>query len=140
MALNPFEHIKNLHTKKLKWEDMSEEDRKSFNVYIINKGLSLNPDYIKLVQYIDRFSNGILDEKTIFKFYYNTLPKFYKFYKWPKNTKDEEKEELVGFVRTYYECSRNEALDYINILSKDQLKDILKQFGKTDKEIKKLTK
>ena len=35
--MNPFDHIKNLHTKKRRWEDFNDEEKKSFNVFIINK-------------------------------------------------------------------------------------------------------
>ena len=44
--MNPFDHIKNLHTKKRTWNDFNDEEKKSFNVFIINKGLSMNPDYL----------------------------------------------------------------------------------------------
>ena len=47
--MNPFDHIKNLHTKKRRWEDFNDEEKKSFNVFIINKGLSMNPNYLGIV-------------------------------------------------------------------------------------------
>ena len=27
--MNPFEHVKNLHTKKRRWEDFNDEEKKS---------------------------------------------------------------------------------------------------------------
>ena len=31
--MNPFDHVKNLHTKKRSWEDFNDEEKTSFNVY-----------------------------------------------------------------------------------------------------------
>ena len=44
--MTPFDHLKNLHTKKRKWNDFNDEEQKNFNVYIINKALSFNPNYL----------------------------------------------------------------------------------------------
>ena len=54
--MNPFEHVKNLHTKKRRWEDFNDEEKKSFNVYIINKTLSFN-----------EFSSGFTVSFSLFK-------------------------------------------------------------------------
>ena len=66
--MNPFDHIKNLHTKKRRWEDFNDEEKKSFNVFIINKGLSMNPDYLGIVNIIYflinlDFINGLKEKK-----------------------------------------------------------------------------
>ena len=50
--MNPFEHVKNLHTKKRRWKDFNDEEKKSFNVYIINKALSMNPNYLGIVNMV----------------------------------------------------------------------------------------
>ena len=31
--MTPFDHVKNLHTKKRRWEDFNDEEKKSFNIY-----------------------------------------------------------------------------------------------------------
>ena len=57
--MNPFDHIKNLHTKKRRWEDFNDEEKKSFNVFIINKGLSMNPNYLGIVNMVQNFTDLI---------------------------------------------------------------------------------
>ena len=42
--MTPFDHLKNLHTKKKNWDDFNDEEKKNFNIYIINKALSFNPN------------------------------------------------------------------------------------------------
>ena len=70
--MNPFEHVKNLHTKKRRWEDFNDEEKKSFNVFIINKGLSMNPEYLGIVNMVQNFTglNQILSQKEVFNLYF----------------------------------------------------------------------
>ena len=36
--MTPFDHLKNLHTKKRNWDEFNDEEKKNFNIFIINKG------------------------------------------------------------------------------------------------------
>ena len=87
--MNPFDHIKNLHTKKRTWDDFSDEEKKSFNVFIINKGLSMNPDYLGIVNMVQNFTglNQIISPKEVFNIYFNLLPNKFRFYKWVEGKK-----------------------------------------------------
>ena len=74
--MNPFDHIKNLHTKKRTWDDFNDEEKKSFNVFIINKGLSMNPDYLGIVNMVQNFTglNQVISPKEVFNIYFNLFP------------------------------------------------------------------
>lgn len=134
MALSPFDHIKNLHSK-VQWEDLNEEDKKSFNVYIVNKGLSMNPDYLDIVN----MAQLITEPRMVYKFYLNVLPNRNKFYKWVKGTKDINKDLLIK-LSEYYQVSQREVKDYIRILGKSPIRCILEKYGIEKKEITKLLK
>ena len=47
--MTPFDHLKNLHTKKRNWDEFNDEEKKNFNIFIINKALSFNPNYLNVV-------------------------------------------------------------------------------------------
>ena len=53
-----------------------------------------------------------------------------------KKTKINEK--VVPFIKEYFEVSKLQASEYYNLMTTDELKLLLKQYGKTDKEIKKM--
>ena len=134
--MNPFDHIKNLHTKEVKWESLNEEDRKSFSVYIINRGLSMNPNYLEIVNTVQTYMD---DPEIFYKFYYHSLPQKWRFYKWIKGKKEQNK-ELLQKIAEYYKISQREAQDYLEVLDKDCILDILSKFGLDKKETKKLMK
>ena len=126
--MNPFEHIKNLHTKQKTWEDLNDEEKKSFNVYIINKGLSFNPEYIDIVNYVQKFSSGTLTPKGVFNIYFNLLPDIFKYHKWIKGKKIKKDKEKIKHLATHFKCSTREATDYMGILDKKSTKSIIKNY------------
>ena len=128
--MNPFDHIKNLHTKKRTWDDFNDEEKKSFNVFIINKGLSMNPNYLGIVNMVQNFTglNQILSPKEVFKLYYNLLPNKFRFYKWIKGEKSKKDKEKAEYLAMHFNVSTREAYDYLDILDKKTIKLIIKGY------------
>ena len=128
--MNPFEHVKNLHTKKRRWEDFNDEEKKSFNVFIINKALSMNPNYLGIVNMVQNFTglNQILSQKEVFNLYFSLLPTKFRFYKWIKGKKEKENKDKIEYLATYFECSKKEAKDYLSLLDKKTINNIIKNY------------
>ena len=125
--MNPFDHIKNLHTKQRSWDDFNDEERKSFNIFIINKALSMNPNYLDIVNMVQRYTNNMLNPKEVFNLYFNLLPNKFRFYKWIIGTKDKNK-EIYQILAQHFECSSREAKDYMELLDKKEINKILKLY------------
>jgi len=128
--MNPFDHIKNLHTKKLTWDDFNDEEKKSFNVFIINKGLSMNPNYLGIVNMVQNFTglNQIISPKEVFNIYFNLLPTKFRFYKWIKGAKTKKDKEKAEYLAMHFKVSTREAYDYLNILDKKTINQIVKNY------------
>ena len=128
--MNPFDHIKNLHTKKRHWEDFNDEEKKSFNVFIINKALSMNPSYLGIVNMIQNFTglNQILSQKEVFNIYFNLLPSKFRFYKWIKGEKTKKDKEKAKYLAIHFKISIREAYDYLKILDRKTINKIIKNY------------
>ena len=128
--MNPFDHIKNLHTKKRRWEDFNDEEKKSFNVFIINKALSMNPNYLNIVNMVQNFTglNQILSQKEVFNLYYSLLPNKFRFYKWIKGEKTKKDKEKAEYLAIHFKVSTREAYDYLKILDKKTINQITKNY------------
>ena len=128
--MNPFDHIKNLHTKKRRWEDFNDEEKKSFNVFIINKGLSMNPNYLGIVNIVQNFTglNQILSQKEVFNIYFKLLPNKFRFYKWVKGIKNKKEKEKAEYLAMHFKISTREAYDYLQILDKKSINKIIKNY------------
>ena len=128
--MNPFDHIKNLHTKQRRWEDFNDEEKKSFNVFIINKGLSMNPNYLEIVNMVQNFTglNQVLFQKEVFNIYFKLLPNKFKFYKWIKGEKTKKDKEKAEYLATHFKVSTREAYDYLQILDRKTINSIIKNY------------
>ena len=128
--MNPFDHIKNLHTKKRRWEDFNDEEKKSFNVFIINKALSMNPNYLGIVNMVQNFTglNQILSQKEVFNIYFNLLPNKFRFYKWIKGEKTKKDKDKAEYLAMHFKVSTREAYDYLKILDRKTINKIIKNY------------
>ena len=128
--MNPFDHLKNLHTKKRTWDDFNDEEKKSFNVFIINKALSMNPHYLGIVNMVQNFTglNQILPQKEVFNLYFSLLPTKFRFYKWIKGEKTKKEKEKAEYLAMHFKVSTREAYDYLKILDKKTINQIIKNY------------
>ena len=126
--MTPFDHLKNLHTKKRKWNEFNDEEKKNFNIFIINKALSFNPNYLDVVNLVQKYSAGQSSQKEIFKIYFNLLPTKFRFYKWIKGKKEKENKDKIEYLAIHFKCSKKEAKDYLSLLNKKTINNIIKNY------------
>ena len=73
--------------------------------------------------------------------YLDFLPKQKTFDKYIKGKKEGKyNKELLQYLSKWYGVSQREVTDYLELLQKDDVVVILKKYGLTDKEAKKLLK
>jgi len=141
-----FDHLANITWKKKDWNSMSELDQKAFSPYLINRWLSMNPDLIEVVDMFQQYTIGPLNKKHVYQLYYDILPKQKMFARYIKGKKlAKYDKELVKLITSHYEVNSQEAEEYINLFKRtnggiNHLQELLKMYGKTEKEIKKLLK
>jgi len=139
-----FDHLSNITDKKVSWDTLTEVDQKSFSPFMINRFLSMNMDFIELVNDFQKYSVGTLSSREVYKVYSEVLPKKKQFNKYIKGKKEEKyNSELVELLSKHLLISIREVLEYLDLsheTSLDTIKEILKKYGKTEKEITKLLK
>ena len=143
-AATLFDHLSFITDKKVSWDSLSDIDKKSFSPYMINRFLSMNKDFIELVNEFQKYTIGTLEAREVYKLYSDVLPKQKQFNKYIKGKKsDKYNSELVELIANHYLISERVAMEYLDMMfetSLNTLKEIIKKYGKTDKEIDKLLK
>jgi hypothetical protein len=134
---NIFDWVKQMSYDKESWSSFSNEEHEIFNNFMINKIISMNPNYVELVAEIQEYQ---IPKQKLYEFYCKTLPKQKFFNKYQKPSKQLYVKEVLNLLSDYFQISTREVLDYCNILTQQDIKDILQQLGKEEKEIKKLLK
>jgi hypothetical protein len=111
-----FDHINQITTIQNPnyWEEISVEDKKSFSNYMVNRFLSMKPEWIDLVNELQKYN---LKPKELYKLYTNVLPKGKQWLKYTKGKSDMKYPEwLINIMRNSDESSRREAIDAIDML------------------------
>ena len=136
--MTPFDFLKLVHDKKIKWEDLNEYEQKTYNKFIINRALGFNNNMLDVV---NRLQGYDITPKESFKYYQSKTGNKFKFNKWIKGQKTKTfNSELLTQIASYLECSKKQAEEYLSILSKKETKNLLKYIGLQETEIKKLLK
>ncbi len=136
-----FQHLSGLKESKTSWDSLSVMDKKTFEPFMVNRFLSMNMGLLELVNELQKFTIGQLSPRDVYKMYLDFLPKKRSFDKYIKGKKDDKyNSNVLEYLAKYYSVSQREVRDYLEILSKDNITEILLKYGLDKKEIKKWLK
>ena len=126
---------------KKHWNEFTEDEQKKFSPFIINRWLSMDKDFLEIVNYFQKYSIGTLESREVYKWYCDMLPKGKRFNKYIKGKKDKKYDtELISLLKNYFECSKLEVEQNLELIDKIELREILEKYGKDKKTIKRLCK
>ena len=126
---------------KKHWDDFTEDEQKKFSPFIINRWLSMDKDFLEIVNFFQKYSIGTLEPREVYKWYCDMLPKGKRFNKYIKGKKDKKyNTELIDIMVTHFECSKSQVKDYLDLIAKNELMEILEKYGMNEKTIKRLLK
>ena len=135
---NIFDWLKAINTTKPPVESFTDKDWEVWNSYMIHRFLSMNKDFIEIVNNIQEILPQ--DKKKIYSIYKEFIPKNNKWNKYIKSKIKQPNKDLVDHIRDYFKCSSKEAREYIYILDKPKINRILTNRGLNKKELKILLK
>ena len=136
-----FNWINEILVSKKHWNEFTEDEQKKFSPFIINRWLSMDNEFLEIVNFFQKYSIGTLEPREVYKWYCNMLPKGKRFNKYIKGKKDKKyNTELLEIMVTHFECSKSQVKDYLDLIAKDELIEILEKYGMNEKTIKRLLK
>ena len=135
---NIFDWLKAINTTKPPVESFTDKDWEVWNSYMVHRFLSMNPNYIDLVNEVQKSLPQ--NKKEIYSIYKEFIPKNNKWNKYIKSTIKQPNVDLVNHIKDNFQCSNKEAKEYISMLDKQQIGRILTNRGIDKKELKQLLK
>ena len=133
---NIFDWLKHINQYKTPPDKFSDKDWEVFNSYMIHRFLSMNIDFIDIVNEVQSINPQ--NKKEIYTIYREYIPKNNKWNKYIKSSVKQPKTELLDKLSSLWECSKSEIKEYLDILDKQQIISILGSMGLEKKEIKTL--
>ena len=136
-----FDWVNQILVHKKHWNDFTEDEQKKFSPFIINRWLSMESEFIEIVNYFQKYAIGTLEPREVYKWYCEILPKGKRFNKYIKGKKDKKYDlELISLLTHHFECSKVEVKQHLKLIDKIELTEILEKYGKDEKTIKRLCK
>ena len=136
-----FDWINQMLVTKKHWDEFTEDEQKKFSPFIINRWLSMDKDFIEIVNIFQKYSIGTLEPREVYKWYCDILPKGKRFNKYIKGKMDKKYDkEMIDIISNHFECSKTQVKEYFKLISKNELIDILEIYGKDKKTINRMIK
>ena len=135
---NLFEWLTEITVNKTPTTEISEESWDKFNSYMIHRYVSMDINYIEIVNYVQDFPPQ--EKRMIYNIYREFIPKNNKWSKYVKSKVKQSNKDLIDHIKDYFQCSSKESKEYINILATTEISRILTNRGLNKKEIKPLLK
>jgi hypothetical protein len=140
---NLFDHISAITSQQHPnyWDEISDEDKKSWSNYMVNRFLSMKMDWVEFVNEVQKYP---LRPKELYKVYTDILPKKRQWLKYIKGDKEMKYPKWVyEIVAKHLQCSSREASDAVDMYElshggQAELTDILIKYGRTEQEIRKI--
>jgi len=125
-----FDWVNQILVTKKHWNDFTEDEQKKFSPFIINRWLSMDKEFIEIVNYFQKYAIGTLEPREVYRWYSDFLPSGKRFNKYIKSKKNKKYDkELINILCDYFEDSKSNIIEYIGFMNKKQLKEILKMYG-----------
>jgi hypothetical protein len=133
-----FDHINHITINQTKdyWNTLTETEKKQWSNYMINRFLSMKMEWTDFVNEIQKLK---LAPRQLYLVYSNVLPKGKQYLKYIKKKKQTiYNTQVIQKVSEYFEISKSESEDYLNLLSKEQVRELVSKYGYTSKELKQI--
>jgi len=106
---------------------LTSENEKEYKSYVVNMAMSMQPDCLLFGNEMN--INHHIDNKLQYDYLLNTIRKYKRPHFWAKRKKNDTKDNIDVIIE-YYECGKDQAKDILNILTDDQLEDIIRTIQK----------
>ena len=133
-----FDHITHITQKQTKgyWNSLNETEKKQWSNYMIHRFLSMKMEWADFVNEIQKLN---LKPKQLYLVYSNVLPKGKQYLKYIKKKKGTiYNTQVIQKISEYFQISQTESEDYLNLLSKDKIRELISLYGYTSKELKQM--
>ena len=133
-----FQWLNEITLYKSSPEEFSQESWDKWNTFMICRYLSMDINYIDIVNYVQKVNPQ--SKKEIYTIYREMIPKKKVYLKYVKNENKKNYQELAEYIADYLECGLGEADEYIPILQEHGIRGILWKMGVEEDETEKLIK
>lgn len=138
---NIFDALNNIMQGKERdyFKNLTESEKKDYSVFMIQRYLSMNRDWIQTIGQVDRYAFNCFSKEQYDKLMIDLIPSRQKvFLKYVKKNKEKLKDDItISYIAKKYEIPLAQAAGYIRFMTENDKKELLQSFGIDEKTIRK---
>lgn len=120
----PFDFLTSINSSKVNLFLEDPANEKEYEPFMVNRGLSYFPDTVFHSNEMNKYSGS--PKNWQYDFYLNSVTKRKRFSKWSKA--DKMSDDVI-LLSSLYGYSKRRALEALNLLTQDELKDIRQSYA-----------
>ena len=137
MVTNIFTILNYITWDKKIWDELTPEEKKCVQPFMINRYISMDKNYIEAVNVVQKYN---LSPKSLYEFYLEIIPKRKTFLKYIKSDKKSD-QGIILLLSNHLQCSEREIKEYLDLINKDDIKELSNQInGDISKKKRKFLK
>jgi len=136
-----FDHIKQIREKRDPnyFNTLTEADKKTWSNYMICRFLSMQSELVEAINDLQAYQVKLTPEQ-FYKLCIAVVPQSRGFHPYIKGKSDKYNKDLLYLLSRHYQESERNAIEYLELLSREQLVDIVSLYGYNEKQIDNLLK
>lgn len=115
-AASLFDYLAWLTVDKKEWSELTKEEQKGFNVFIVNRFLSMEFAFTEAINEMQEYTMS-MPKEYVWRVYHAILPKQKIYFNYIKASKIEGilEEDIIIFVQ-HFKCTETQAIEYLKLL------------------------
>lgn len=126
------------HVNEVRWgknpnyfDTLTDADKKTWSNYMVCRFLSMVPEWITTVHELQAYQS--LPPEQFYTICIEVIPRSRGYAPYIKSSSEKYDKELLTLLCTHYEESERNVLEFLKVLTKDDLRNILSLYGYDEK-------
>lgn len=136
---NLFDHVNEIRVGKNPkyFSTLSDEDKKTWSNYMVCRVLSMQEDIVDVINDLQYYQDKLAPEQ-FYQLCISVTPKGRGYFPYVKSKAEKYKPELLTLLSLHFSDSKRNVVEYISLLTKDDMKSIVSKYGYTEKQIEEI--
>lgn len=119
-----FQWLDEVSYYKRPWKSFTSEQQESFNPFMVHRFISMNKNYIDIVNEIQKYN---IPSEQVYNFYKDALPKHKQFFRYVVNKSSKIDKDVIYCLCKLYDVGKKDAIEYIKFLTEEQKEELKQQ-------------
>ena len=135
-AKSLFDHINQIRSEQNPnyFKTLSDADKKSWSNYMICRFLSMQPELTETINDLQVYQDKLSPEH-FYRLCVLVVPKRRGYWPYIKSESEKRDKNLMKLLCTHFEESERNVLEYLQILSREELRNIISLYGYSEKDM-----